>query len=517
MPNLRTTIPVDDWNVIVKQIHKQRCVPFLGAGVNIKCGEEDSLPLGADVALRLLGRMISRPDEISDSYRINWKNLKEYRTDIRKALTTFATVAAKGHATLDEALLDNLLKSLLQILPDEQTKLAHIIVDESLDQYQDLTRVALQDLARVSLRYRRNKNLPDFIDELKEIIPDTKRNVPRLLRVLANMPFRLIVTTNYDRLMERSLELFSESALARPNELTDKVKSDKALPSRVLRDLIPDQIYEMLKRFDSANPSVCIPAFVWINELNVLIQEKSLYILENEQPSDDDLSPEFWARLYKRPETVDLVQRNRVFLERSYPDILKPHNKAYKPIVQPINGFKGPEENRIQTMLSEHDGLVLYKLHGTFTDGEPREETRPVITEEDYIEFLTYVGPEGEKIDKQITARIKTSTLLFLGYSLEDWNFRALFKGLVEKVDLSYRPFSYAIQKDPSEFWVRFWEGSNRNVHIFNMDMCEFTDELESRYRAYVRQIENVEKNEQKVAMELDARRKARRDASGRL
>ena len=518
MSKLKTKIPTDDWNIIVQKIHEQACVPFLGAGVNIKCGKEGSLPLGAEVALKLLQLMIERREEISDaSYRINWKNLTKYREDARAALVTFSALASAG-IPLDEAAVEKLLESVLQILPDEQGKLAHIIFDDSLDEYQDLTRVALQDLARVSLRYRRNKNLPDFVAELKKIIRDTEQNAPRLLRILADMPFRLIVTTNYDRLMERALELFSESALTQPDELTKIVKQKETALSQVISISVSEDMYRVLEEYGKDKPESELrsPA-VWIDELNVLIQENALYLLEDERLMKDGLSEAVWKELGKRPKDIATVIRNRTFLERSFPDLLKPHNKTYKSIVQPINGFKGREEHKIQKMLSERDDLILYKLHGTFTDDPPVEETRPVITEEDYIEFLTYVGGQGENIDKQITAKIKTSTLLFLGYSLEDWNFRALFKGLIEKIDLSVRPFSYAIQKDPSEFWVRFWEGNNRNVHIFNMDMCEFTDELESRYRAYAKQIHQVEEHEQKSATEREARRKERRERSGRI
>ena len=513
MPDFKTTIPEDDWTQIVKQIHKRQCVPFLGAGVNFKCGKEDGLPLGADVALRLVEKMINRsPNSADSSHRINWKNLNQFRIDIREALGKFFKSTAEGPTMLDEASVERLLRSVLEILPDDKSNLAHVIVDECLDQYQDLTRVALQDLARVSLRYRRNKNLPVFVNELKEIIPDTDRNVPRLLRVLANMPFQLIVTTNYDRLMERALELFTESALPPENELTKRITTDGTVISSIIQQSMSQDIFDLLD-----DPSVDIPAFVWLSELNKLIQEKSLYILEDEQPLKNPIDPAVWKKLEKRPATVANVRSNRLLLERSYPDILRRHNKAYEPIVQPINGFQGPEERRIQEVLAK-DSLTLYKLHGTFTDElVPAENTRPVITEEDYIEFLTYVGPEGEKIDNQIKSTIKSSTLLFLGYSLEDWNFRALFKGLVEKVDLNYRPFSYAIQKDSSEFWVSFWEENNRNVHIFNMDICEFTDELESRYGAYVRQLENVEKAEEKAGLEREAERKARRERSGRL
>jgi hypothetical protein len=63
---------------------------------------------------------------------------------------------------------------------------------------------------------------------------------------------------------------------------------------------------------------------------------------------------------------------------------------------------------------------------------------------------------------------------------------------------------------------VSFWEENNRNVHIFNMDICEFTHELDSRYCSYVRQLENVEKIEENAAKALDAERDRRRALSGR-
>src|ERR1051325_10128140 len=365
MPKPTTTIPIQDWNIIVKKIYEQQCVPFLGAGVNLKCGDEGSLPLGAEVALRLLERMIRRQEEISDAtYRINWKNLKQYREDARAALAKLSMTTA-DQLPLNEAALENLLKSVLQILPDEQAKLAHIIVDESLDQYQDLTRVALQDLARVSLRYRRNKNLPDFVDELKEIIPDTKQNTPRLLRILANMPFRLIVTTNYDRLMERALELFSETALTDPNELTIKVKTDGSALSQFISESVSDAMFESLAQFDSADPAPAIPAPVWIAELNALIQQTRLYLLGDAKFIQKGLTDEAWNELDKRPESVERVKQNRMLVETCYPAALKVHDKTYEAIVQPISGFKGTEENRIRKTLSAHQGLVLYKLHGT--------------------------------------------------------------------------------------------------------------------------------------------------------
>ena len=104
-----------------------------------------------------------------------------------------------------------------------------------------------------------------------------------------------------------------------------------------------------------------------------------------------------------------------------------------------------------------------------------------VITEEDYIEFLTVVGRANIGVPELIKGKFVRNTLLFLGYSLEDWDFRALFKVLTEPLPTWDKPVSFAIQRDPSDFWVRYWD--RKGVRILKVDLYEFAEELERRFQ----------------------------------
>src|SRR5262249_1498834 len=132
------------WDSIVRGIDKGLCVPFLGAGVN--AGTD--LPVGVDVARGLLEKLLDM--------KVNtWSDLLEVKSK------------------------------------------------PALKRYPDLARVRVQDLARVALHLELEGNYPALVDYLKEIIADENRSPAKILHVLASLPFKLIVTTNYDRLLER--------------------------------------------------------------------------------------------------------------------------------------------------------------------------------------------------------------------------------------------------------------------------------------------------------------------------
>jgi SIR2-like domain len=158
-------------------------------------------------------------------------------------------------------------------------------------------------------------------------------------------------------------------------------------------------------------------------------------------------------------------------------------------VVQPSKGFQDAERLNLQQQLAAPEGVIVYKMHGTFLEETPGSKARAkdiIVTEEQYIDFLTVVGHPHKGVPPLIAEKIQDSTLLFLGYSLEDWDFRALFKGLVEKLDESERRKSFAIQKNPSSFWQQFWE--DKKVIIYDMDLYEFADELETRCLEYERE-----------------------------
>src|SRR5262249_30574561 len=139
---------------------------------------------------------------------------------------------------------------------------------------------------------------------------------------------------------------------------------------------------------------------------------------------------------------------------------------------QPVAGFTPKAYREWQTKLAGDERLI-YKLHGSFDDPTPNL----VISEDDYIEFMGLASNPKLGIPKQIKARIANSVLLFLGYGLEDWDVRSIYKLLIEQSSARERNLSFAIQKAPTRFWVKFWE--RKDVVIYNLDLHEFAGQLQ--------------------------------------
>jgi hypothetical protein len=327
----KTEIDPFDWGTIVDSIKDGRCVAFLGAGVNVSVeGGYRGLRLGSEVSERLVGKLLG-----------------------------------KDKAALDE---------LISVVPDPAVK---ALLEES---YGDLVKVRAHDLARVALHIQAKPGgRNELLKLLGELLPDGEREPSPLLKMLARLPLRMIVTTNYDRLMEKAFR--------------DETKTD------------PVVVVQPTKGFDPKK-------------------------------------------------------------QREWEKTLAPLVPA-EPCPRIVKGEHG-----------ETEPLILYKIHGTFGD----DDSGLVISEEDYIEFLTVAGADSKRgMPPLIKQMIVDSNLLFLGYSLEDWNFRALYKGLVEPLPESKRRMSFAIQYKPSEFWAGFWSRPPKSVTIYDVDLYKFADQLQEK------------------------------------
>jgi SIR2-like protein len=277
-------------NLLVSRLREGRCVPFLGAGANVKDSKRKygGLPLGGEVASRL---------------------------------------ASDLHGIRDP-----------------------------------------RNLARVSLQHERTNDRDFLLSRLKEIIPDAACKPSPLLNVIAGLPFKLIVTTNYDRLLEAALD-----ASGRPFRL----------------------------------------------------------------------------------------------------------------IVQTTNGAQNaPAVAEWAAVPAEERPLLVYKIHGTFLEKQSHPgvpvavETSPVVvTEDDYIDFISVLSNDGLGVPQIIRQEMSYSTLLFLGYSLEDWDFRALYKSLVmSQLTPNGTRKSIAIQKGASEAWRKFWMA--QQVDIYDVHIYDFAQRL---------------------------------------
>lgn len=316
MTRVATTLEKDDWDLIVPRIPDGQCVAFLGAGANAPPPGENGLPLGGQVAARLA-----------------------------EALTGIK-VGDFGH---------------LNDVPPYR----------SLRKYEELLRLGLYDLPRVAFWVELRKDPAFLMKELEAILDDSTCPLPPLLRTVARLPFRLIVTTNYDNLMERALK--------------------------------------------------CVGV-------------------------------------------------------------------EYRRVVQPIGGFDEKERLQLNQELAEWgDRLILYKIHGSFAERDGDAQAKPldvIVTEEDYIRYLTVANVAGRGVPNIVGGSLASATILYLGYSLEDWDFRTIFKTLMAGIDRPSAFRSFAFQRKPSRYWAKFW--ARQNVDIVDMDLAVFADRLAKKCAKFI-------------------------------
>jgi hypothetical protein len=79
-----------------------------------------------------------------------------------------------------------------------------------------------------------------------------------------------------------------------------------------------------------------------------------------------------------------------------------------------------------------------------------------------------------------LEARLRNSHLLFMGYSLRDWNLRVILHRIWGEQKLTYT--SWAILWQPQELDERFWH--KRGVEFFDMQLEEYLAEFKQRVQA---------------------------------
>jgi hypothetical protein len=131
---------------------------------------------------------------------------------------------------------------------------------------------------------------------------------------------------------------------------------------------------------------------------------------------------------------------------------------------------------------------VIYKMHGT-VDRTAHKWDSYVITEEDYIDFLTRMTGQTA-VPAQFMRHFRTRHFLFMGYGLKDWNLRVVLnniKGILpiatddstDNEDAAEDIRSWAIQSHPSDLEVELWGA--RKVRIYDVDINEFVKRLKEQ------------------------------------
>jgi len=164
--------------------------------------------------------------------------------------------------------------------------------------------------------------------------------------------------------------------------------------------------------------------------------------------------------------------------------------RDYSALVQPAGGFEDDPQTRERLeSLTGYKGTIVYKIHGTFDDdAEVRArywldvDSDVTITEDDYIQFLSTHHSEKIRIGvpQAVKALVTPSTLLFLGYSLQDWDFRTIYRGLIGRLEKHQKRRSFAVMSESEQFWADYWKAES--ITIVDMDVYAFCDELKQRY-----------------------------------
>jgi hypothetical protein len=118
---------------------------------------------------------------------------------------------------------------------------------------------------------------------------------------------------------------------------------------------------------------------------------------------------------------------------------------------------------------------VIAKVHGA-VDRIHRADSY-VITEDHYIDYITRADVAG-LFPVTLAAKLRTSHFLFLGYSLRDWNVRAMLHRLWgEQEGKNYN--SWAIQDNPDFIDRAAWD--KRGVDILPVRVENFVAAIEQR------------------------------------
>jgi FAD/FMN-containing dehydrogenase len=141
----------------------------------------------------------------------------------------------------------------------------------------------------------------------------------------------------------------------------------------------------------------------------------------------------------------------------------------WRPGVDEPEPIEKPNE---YTGLSLEERTIILKIHGAVARKNPHWDSY-VITEDHYIEYLTRTDLSS-LVPALLAAKLKTSSFLFLGYSLRDWNLRVILHRIWGEQALTYN--SWAIQRRPTEVEKKAW--NKRGVEILDVDLGAYVRNL---------------------------------------
>lgn len=128
--------------------------------------------------------------------------------------------------------------------------------------------------------------------------------------------------------------------------------------------------------------------------------------------------------------------------------------------------------------------IILHKMHGTI-----EQRRTMVVTQSDYIRYLANLTDPARGMPEYFRKIvIPNQSLLFLGYSLRDWNFRVIWEGVLSSYAESGTSLkSYAVVRQPSDFDRDYFR--DRKIVLLDFDITEFAKALAIEFELEIPQL----------------------------
>lgn len=174
--------------------------------------------------------------------------------------------------------------------------------------------------------------------------------------------------------------------------------------------------------------------------------------------------------------------------------------KASKIVANPAGKIKSVFSRETDLSQFSEEDILYYKLHGSvdYANTQPKEGEL-VITKEDYRSYESYRKPLFRRLEKDLMNR----TLVFVGYSLSDPNFRAILEDCREELGIKSFPRSYAIRTNVSEVEKTFWK-EKYNIEFIKADSIDFLKDLKDTWTSEDYAVIPFEERQKKTYIQAD-------------
>jgi hypothetical protein len=175
-----------------------------------------------------------------------------------------------------------------------------------------------------------------------------------------------------------------------------------------------------------------------------------------------------------------------VFVTTGWTDLLQDALRARgkQPITRSFRWIGGNEQPRRRVPTPSVESPLVYHLFGRLDDPNSL-----VLTEDDYFEWLTaWIGGRRSEIPGPVMTALTNNSLLFLGYRLDDWDFRIVFQSIksslggigirrLQHVGVQLKPENQMIKPEAAQRYLDSYFKEDR-VDIYWADTSAFLDEL---------------------------------------